>query len=1122
MTMPVHRLPIATDIQTRDGTAVGARLINAIVDGEFVRSRPGLYETTQLFTSASPQLLVEWNGTLYMIANDTLYSDVNNGSMIPSGASFTSLGAVSSGWSGALMSSTTNGTGTHWLFSYSGGQIKETQDCQTFTARTVPTGTASAICYHSGALYAIVNASTNNIRRSTDGGATWSTVGNCGSDVRTNPAMVSFDGKLWVLGGYVGSAGTKNVFWSTNGVSWTEATASAAFVGDYAHAVLNFDSRMWHIPTVGTDGVYYSTDGVTWTLATATPGWANIGPHQASSFVYGGRMFVVTAATNAVVWSSADGITWTQTNAGAAFGGQRPVITTDTTWIVGEANGALTGVYSAVPDTPSSDSFALSPTTSGLRFSAQANGADAASQVLMLKNRTQAWTFDGTTATAITDTDYPGNYTVTLTSLTRSGSVATATTAIDTNFQVGGTVTIAGAGQSEYNGTKTILSVAASQAASEPISVRSITRSSTTATVTTFDPHGFSNGASVVIAGASQSEYNGTFTITWLSATTFSYTVTVTAGTPVTPATGTPVCTVATATITSITGNGSTAYFTYSGNLLFEVGGSVVIVGSGSWDGTHTITGFQGGAATIPTFASAAAGIGYTGTVSKGANPTISSITRSGNVATVTTSAAHNLASSDGVTISGCAQPEYNKTTLISKTGANTFTYQVSVTTSDSPATPATGTITAGLNDAQGASFTFAVSGSPATPATGTITALSGRNTVPGIVYLDGYFFVMDEFGVIYNSGLGEPGTYSALDYITAQNETGDGKALAKSLNYVVAFKEWSTEFFYDAANATGSPLSPVENAFTQVGCVSGDSLAQIDGMLVWLSQTRQSGRSVHVMQGMQQEKISTPDIDRILNRMATTEIYAYGLKVDGHSLYVLTSMASITLVYDFSSKVWTRWSSLSELQTQSVTSITRVADIATITTSSPHGLGDGAIVKISGATQTEYNDYFIASYVSTTAFSVVVSGTPATPATGTITVTDYGSTAFKYTLTAPIGTVDYFTHWTDGKLYQTDQATYRDGELPVVFTAISKIFDFGSTVRKKMAAVSLIGNKETGVAAVWWSDDDYTTASAVRFVDLSEARTKLYRCGSFRRRSMGVSSVANAPIQLTNFDLEV
>lgn len=65
--------------------------------------------------------------------------------------------------------------------------------------------------------------------------------------------------------------------------------------------------------------------------------------------------------------------------------------------------------------------------------------------------------------------------------------------------------------------------------------VVSITRSSTTATVTA-NGHGYSTGWSVAIAGATQSDYNGTFTISNVTADTFDYTV---AGSPVTPATGT-------------------------------------------------------------------------------------------------------------------------------------------------------------------------------------------------------------------------------------------------------------------------------------------------------------------------------------------------------------------------------------------------------------------------------------------------------------------------------------------------------------------------------------------------------------------------------------------------------
>lgn len=65
--------------------------------------------------------------------------------------------------------------------------------------------------------------------------------------------------------------------------------------------------------------------------------------------------------------------------------------------------------------------------------------------------------------------------------------------------------------------------------------VTSITRSSTTATVTA-PGHGFTTGQKVVIYGATQSAYNGAFTVTAVDASTFTYTV---SGSPATPATGT-------------------------------------------------------------------------------------------------------------------------------------------------------------------------------------------------------------------------------------------------------------------------------------------------------------------------------------------------------------------------------------------------------------------------------------------------------------------------------------------------------------------------------------------------------------------------------------------------------
>jgi hypothetical protein len=70
------------------------------------------------------------------------------------------------------------------------------------------------------------------------------------------------------------------------------------------------------------------------------------------------------------------------------------------------------------------------------------------------------------------------------------------------------------------------------------LAITSISRASSTATVTTTAAHNLPNGSTVTISGATQTEYNVTTTITVTGTTTFTYTV---SGTPATPATGTPV-----------------------------------------------------------------------------------------------------------------------------------------------------------------------------------------------------------------------------------------------------------------------------------------------------------------------------------------------------------------------------------------------------------------------------------------------------------------------------------------------------------------------------------------------------------------------------------------------------
>lgn len=69
------------------------------------------------------------------------------------------------------------------------------------------------------------------------------------------------------------------------------------------------------------------------------------------------------------------------------------------------------------------------------------------------------------------------------------------------------------------------------------LAISSLTRASSTATATA-TAHGKVTGDVVKISGATETEYNGNFTINVTNASTFTYTVT---GTPATPATGSPI-----------------------------------------------------------------------------------------------------------------------------------------------------------------------------------------------------------------------------------------------------------------------------------------------------------------------------------------------------------------------------------------------------------------------------------------------------------------------------------------------------------------------------------------------------------------------------------------------------
>lgn len=387
------------------------------------------------------------------------------------------------------------------------------------------------------------------------------------------------------------------------------------------------------------------------------------------------------------------------------------------------------------------------------------------------------------------------------------------------------------------------------------------------------------------------------------------------------------------------------------------------------------------------------------------------------------------------------------------------------------------------------------------------------RATVPGLVFIDGYFTVMDTAGRIYTSNLNDPSTWSALAVITAQYETGNGVALAKSQEYVAAFKEYSVELFYDAGNPVGSPLSRVDNGFFKVGCAAADSLADIKGQIYWISQSKEKGRSVHVMNGTQHTEVATPDIQRVLNNDDLATVYAYGARLAGHDLYIVTLITTgVTLCYDIDEKRWYRLTSmvLGSALAYTVASLTNTGGVATWISDAAHGMSDGDAVLISGVTQAEYNGIFQINYINANSFSYYITGSPASPATGTPVVKPYTETYFKYTKYANYGGKDLFLHETNGTLYSAEQAVYQDAGVPINFDVKTQKIDGGTLEYKFMGTTRIPGQQVADIAMIRWSDDDYQTYNAYRKLDLSTDFPEVRRCGKFRRRAFEIRHIGN------------
>lgn len=179
-------------------------------------------------------------------------------------------------------------------------------------------------------------------------------------------------------------------------------------------------------------------------------------------------------------------------------------------------------------------------------------------------------------------------------------------------------------------------------------------------------------------------------------------------------------------------------------------------------------------------------------------------------------------------------------------------------------------------------------------------------------VFFDSYIFIIKaNTPSIYNSEVDNPAAWDPTDFLSAEQYPDNLVALARQVNYVVAFGPKSVEFFHDAANASGSPLSRQESVSLKVGLAARDSIGQLDRRIFWIGQTESGEPSAWMFEGLTGNEISNEFIRKILTNegssLANAKSWVCSHK--GHTLYV-TNLTNRTIVYDCSEKIWVDWSS--------------------------------------------------------------------------------------------------------------------------------------------------------------------------------------------------------------------
>jgi hypothetical protein len=180
----------------------------------------------------------------------------------------------------------------------------------------------------------------------------------------------------------------------------------------------------------------------------------------------------------------------------------------------------------------------------------------------------------------------------------------------------------------------------------------------------------------------------------------------------------------------------------------------------------------------------------------------------------------------------------------------------------------------------------------------------------PGAVtvgYLDGYFvFNEPNSQKVWVTELLDGTSVDPLDFASAEGSPDGLVAINVDHREAWLFGTDSIEVWYDAGLAD-FPLTRIQGAFNEIGCVSAFSIAKLDNALFWLGTDARGQGIVYRANGYTGVRVSTHAIEYAIAQYGNiSDAVAYTYQQEGHAFYVLTfPTGNATWVYDVSTQAW-------------------------------------------------------------------------------------------------------------------------------------------------------------------------------------------------------------------------